>query len=164
MAGIPVKTCFGLLITALMAIKLSAQNPPGLNFNYSQNNNTYVWENSYNKIINIGEYYSELNLNTESTLMKKPYKRWQETLAADYRGNYKLKDGLSLVPFITIPAIPCKIVWYIHPRQNIFCLYRLLSTLRYLRLSAIKGFNEKGKEPNAPIGDSVMAPKSIRGI
>jgi hypothetical protein len=100
MAGIPVKTRFGLLITALMAIKLSAQNPPGLNFNYSQNNNTYVWENSYNKIINIGEYYSELNINTESTLMKKPYKRWQETLAADYRGNYKIKDWLSLVPFI----------------------------------------------------------------
>ncbi len=100
MAGNAVKAVFtSLLLTG--AANLMAQNPPGLNFNYSQNNNTYVWENSYSKAINSGKYTSELNLNTESTLIKKPYKRWQENIGANYRGNYIISEGLSIAPVIS---------------------------------------------------------------
>jgi hypothetical protein len=100
MAGNVIKAVFtSLLLTG--AVNLAAQNPPGLNFNYSQNNNTYVWENSYSKAINLGKYTSELNLNTESTLIKKPYKRWQENIGANYRGSYKISDGLSIAPFFS---------------------------------------------------------------
>lgn len=100
MAGNVIKAVFTSLLLTI-AVKLAAQNPPGLNFNYSQNNNTYVWENSYNKAINFGKYTSELNLNTESTLIKKPYKRWQENIGANYRGNYKISEGLSIAPFVS---------------------------------------------------------------
>lgn len=101
MAGNDVKIGYTLFVIIFGAVELAAQNPLGLNFNYSQNNNTYVWENSYRRAINFGKYTSELNLNTESTLMKKPYKRWQENLIANYQGNYKLNEGLSIAPYIS---------------------------------------------------------------
>lgn len=101
MAGDTIKIYLCLIVVAIRAVNLSAQDAPGLNFNYSQNNNTFVWENSYRQPINFGKYTSELNLNTESTLMKKPYKRWQENIRANYQGNYVINSGLSLAPFVS---------------------------------------------------------------
>jgi hypothetical protein len=70
-------------------------------FNYSQNNNTYVWDNSYQRYVNAGKFAAELNINTNSTLIKKPFKRWQDNLGATLSASYKLADGLAISHFIS---------------------------------------------------------------
>jgi hypothetical protein len=89
----------GCLFFLALASIAAAQSPLGLMFNYSQNNNTYVWENSYRRNFNLGRFRSELNINTNSTLMKKPYKRWQESLGATFLGTYNITRALSISPY-----------------------------------------------------------------
>jgi hypothetical protein len=135
----------GIIFNAGLAL---GQNPVGLTFNYSQNNNTFVWENSYRRVIDFRKYTSELNLNTESTLMKKPYKRWQENLGANYKGNYQINSGLSIAPYIsqTRNALQSRVVYT--SEAKISAPY---SGLKYLDISPFignKSLQRKGEGVN----------------
>jgi hypothetical protein len=148
MAGNSLKVLFLILSVVFCQGVLWAQNPAGLMFNYSQNNNTYTWENSYRRAINMGKYTSELNLNTESTLMKKPYKRWQENIGASYLGNYKINDGLSIAPYVsqTRNALQDRIVYT--SEAKISAPY---NGIKYLEISPFignKSLQRKGEGSN----------------
>ncbi len=76
-------------------------NPSLLIFDYSQNNNTYNWENSLKRNSNFGRLRCDLDVNTSSTLIKKPFKYWQEHLWTNFRADYKIADGFSLTPYMS---------------------------------------------------------------
>jgi hypothetical protein len=128
------------LIAIILIIYLQrpgyAINPPGMIFNYSQNNNTYVWENSYQRYFNLGRFTSELNLNTNSTLIKKPFKRWQENLDATFSAKYKLLDGLAISPYIgqTRNALQSRVVYTSDLKLSI-----PLTRLKYLDITPFVG-------------------------
>ena len=76
-------------------------NPSVLVFGFSQNNNTYTWDNNYSKGFDFGRLKCDLNINTNSLLLKKPTKRWQEQVSATFNAEYAILDGLSLAPLMS---------------------------------------------------------------
>ncbi|MCD6163425.1 MAG: hypothetical protein J7K40_13575 [candidate division Zixibacteria bacterium] len=82
-----------------MASMLAA-GPSSLVFDYSQNNNTYNWENSFKRHFDFGRLNCDLDVNTNSTLLKNQYKRWQEHLWTTFRADYRIIKGLSLAPYM----------------------------------------------------------------
>jgi len=76
-------------------------NPSVLVFGFSQNNNTYTWDNNYSKGFDFGRLKYDLNVNTNSLLLKKPTKRWQERVSATFNAEYAILDGLSLAPLMS---------------------------------------------------------------
>ncbi len=75
-------------------------NPSVLMLDFSQNNNTYNWENNYSKHFDFQRMQCDLNINASSLLLKKPYKRWQEQLSATFNAEYRIIDGFSAAPYI----------------------------------------------------------------
>jgi hypothetical protein len=96
---------FVILICAFSlvgAISSAGQpNPSVLVFGFSQNNNTYTWDNNYSKGFDFGRLKCDLNVNTNSLLLKKPTKRWQEQVSATFNADYTILDGVSLAPLIS---------------------------------------------------------------
>ena len=78
-----------------------SSTPSRLIFDFYQNNNTYSWENSLNKDFDFGRLNCNLDINTSSTLLKKPYNHWQEHLRANFNADYKIANGFSIAPFIS---------------------------------------------------------------
>ena len=91
-----------LILSLVITIAARAENPnPSvLMLDFSQNNNTYNWENNYSKHFNLDRLQCDLNINATSLLLKKPYKRWQEQLSATFNAEYRIIDGFSLAPYI----------------------------------------------------------------
>jgi len=83
------------------AVSADNTNPSLLIFDYYQNNNTYNWENTLKRNFDFGRLKCDFDVNTSSTLIKKPYKRWQEHLWTNFSADYKIADGFYLAPFMS---------------------------------------------------------------
>jgi hypothetical protein len=88
-----------LLLVLLTAIPFG--QPSVMVFDFSQNNSTYTWNNNLSKNFEFKRLRCDLNITTNSLLLKRPSKRWQEQLAATFNANYRLGDGFSLAPHIS---------------------------------------------------------------
>jgi len=93
--------------------EVQAYTPSLLVFDYSQNNNTYTWDNSYQKAFDFDRLKCNLSINTNSILLKKPYRRWQENVGAEFRADYDIVKGIRLEPFMrhTRNALENRIVY-----------------------------------------------------
>ena len=77
-------TLFALI--AAIAGQANAQtNGPVLMMDFSQNNNTYTWENSFHQNFDFKRLRCDLSLNSNSILLKEPSKRWQEQFSMGMR-------------------------------------------------------------------------------
>ena len=93
-------TLFALI--AAIAGQANAQtNGPVLMMDFSQNNNTYTWENSYHQNFDFKRLRCDLSLNSNSILLKEPSKRWQEQFSMAFNADYNLTRGLSLAPSLS---------------------------------------------------------------
>lgn len=82
-----------------MADMLTA-SPSSLIFDFSHNNNTYNWENNFRKRFDFGRLNCNLDVNTNSTLLKNPTKHWQEHVWAAFSADYRITKGFSLAPYM----------------------------------------------------------------
>ena len=107
------KSVIAFLLLVSCGSQAKAYTPSLLVFDYSQNNNTYTWQNSYHKLFDFDRLKCDLNLNTNSILLKKPYRRWQENLGAEFRADYTIMNGIRLEPFMshTRSALENRIVY-----------------------------------------------------
>jgi len=90
-----------IAIALLFIVPVISAEPAQLVFDFSQSNNTYTWNNSLSKYIFYNRFKCDLNINTNSLLLKKPTKKWQEQLTASFNAEYKLLEGLSIASSIT---------------------------------------------------------------
>lgn len=91
-----------LILAVIRAEIITAQtNPSVLLMDFSQNNNTYTWENSYQKNFDFDRLKCDLNLNSNSILLKEPSKRWQEQFSMTFNADYRLTKGISLAPLLS---------------------------------------------------------------
>jgi hypothetical protein len=122
-------------------------NPAVLVFDYSQNNNTYNWENSLRKSFDFGRLRSNLDVSTSSTLLKKPSKRWQEHLRATLDADYRIADDFSLAPFMSHSrnALQDRIVYT--SELKLSAPYRRFRFLDVTPFIANKAIKRVGEEP-----------------
>jgi hypothetical protein len=88
------------IFSSIAAGYAGSYNSSLLVFDFSQNKSTYTWDNSYKKSFDFSRLTCNLQLNTNSTLLKKPGKRWQEHLWTTFDAEYRIAEGFALVPII----------------------------------------------------------------
>lgn len=67
---------------------------------FSQNNYTYVWENSLKKSFDFGRARYDLGIMTNSTFLMRPSEYWQESVDASLAAEFELAKGISIAPTI----------------------------------------------------------------
>jgi len=126
----------------------SQSSPSVLVFDFSQNNNTYTWDNSFNKNFDFGRLKCDLSVNTNSLLLTKPYKRWQEQLWTTFRAEYSIIEGIALVPFMshTRNALENRIVYTSELKLSI--PVRKLNFIEFTPFVANRAIKRLGEDPS----------------
>lgn len=137
-------------IWCLFPVVSSAENPnPSvLMFDFSQNNNTYNWTNNYGKHFDFGRLQCDLNINANSMLLKKPYKRWQEQLSAMFSAEYRIFEGFSLAPYInhTRSALQARKVYT--SELKLAAPLRKFKYAEFVPFVANRAIKREGQEPS----------------
>ena len=141
-------------------------NPSVLALDYSQSNNTYNWDNNFNRNFDLGRLKCDLDINANSTLMKKPFKRWQEHLRATFSADYKISSNLSIVPYLshTRNALQQRIVYTSDIKlATPYTGFKLLKINPFIANKAVKNIGEGSVRVNKGIGYGISsALKPIR--
>lgn len=138
----------------------NSTNPSVLVLDYSQSNNTYNWENNFNKNFDFGRLKCDLNINANSTLMKKPYKRWQEHLRTTFRADYKVSKDLSIAPYMshTRNALQQRIVYTSDIKLTTpYTGFKLFKINPFIANKAIKNIGEGPERVDKGIGYGISS-------